>query len=83
VYFANATESGCGQELLFSTRPRSIGLIGFYLGFGLIGSPRIRNELVNTGAFYENADVVVSHHVSSRRPNDLPAFCRELISRLE
>ncbi|MEM6470122.1 MAG: DJ-1/PfpI family protein, partial [Planctomycetota bacterium] len=32
------------------------------------------------GAIYEDKEVVVDrNHVSSRRPDDLPAFCRAII----
>jgi protease I len=52
-----------------------------YRGVRVTGSPGIRDDLVNAGAIYEDAEVVVDgHHVSSRRPDDLPAFCRALIA---
>ena len=52
-----------------------------YRGVRVTGSPGIRDDLINAGAIYEDAEVVVDgHHVSSRRPDDLPAFCRELIA---
>lgn len=51
-----------------------------YRGVRVTGSPGIKDDLVNAGAIYEDAEVVVDgHHLSSRRPDDLPAFCRELI----
>lgn len=53
---------------------------GVYRGVRVTGSPGIKDDLVNAGASYEDAAVVVDkHHVSSRRPDDLPDFCRELI----
>lgn len=53
---------------------------GVLRGVRVTGSPGIKDDLVNAGATYEDADVVVDrHHVSSRRPDDLPAFCRALI----
>ena len=53
---------------------------GIYKGVRVTGSPGIKDDLVNAGAVYEDAEVVVDrHHVSSRRPDDLPAFCRALI----
>ncbi len=56
---------------------------GVYNGVRVTGSPGIRDDLVNAGAIYEDSDVVVDrHHVSSRRPDDLPAFCRALIALL-
>ena len=54
---------------------------GVYRGVRVTGSPGIRDDLVNAGAHYEDAEVVVDgHHVTSRRPDDLPAFCRALIA---
>lgn len=56
---------------------------GVYKGVRVTGSPGIKDDLVNAGAIYEDAEVVVDrHHVSSRRPDDLPAFCRALIEML-
>lgn len=54
---------------------------GVYRGVRVTGSPGIKDDLVNAGAIYEDAAVVVDgHHVSSRRPDDLPEFCRALIA---
>ena len=54
---------------------------GIYKGVRVTGSPGIKDDLVNAGAVYEDAEVVIDrHHVSSRRPDDLPAFCRALIA---
>jgi protease I len=56
---------------------------GVYRGVHVTGSPGIRDDLINAGAHYEDAEVVVDgHHVSSRRPDDLPAFCRALLGLL-
>jgi protease I len=53
---------------------------GVYRGVRVTGSPGIKDDLINAGAHYEDAEVVVDgNHVSSRRPDDLPAFCRALI----
>lgn len=53
---------------------------GVYRGVRVTGSPGIKDDLVNAGATYEDAKVVVDgNHVTSRRPDDLPDFCRELI----
>jgi protease I len=42
--------------------------------------PTIADDLVNAGATWEDAEVVVDGNlVSSRRPDDLPAFMRALI----
>ena len=54
---------------------------GVYKGVTVTGSPGIKDDLINAGAVYEDAEVIVDrHHVSSRRPDDLPAFCRALIA---
>lgn len=40
----------------------------------------IKDDVINAGAQYEDAEVVVDGNlVSSRKPEDLPAFCREAI----
>ena len=53
---------------------------GIYRGVTVTGSPGIRDDLVNAGALFEDRSVVVDRHfVSSRRPDDLPDFCREII----
>jgi len=53
---------------------------GVYRGIRVTGSPGIKDDLINAGGLYEDASVVVDrNHVSSRRPDDLPDFCRELI----
>lgn len=54
---------------------------GVYRGIKVTGSPGIKDDLVNAGAAYEDSAVVVDkHHVTSRRPDDLPEFCRALIA---
>ncbi|SMP37730.1 protease I [Neorhodopirellula lusitana] len=54
---------------------------GVYRGVRVTGSPGIKDDLVNAGAIYEDAAVVVDkHHVSSRRPDDLPDFCRQFLA---
>ena len=53
---------------------------GVYRGVRVTGSPGIKDDLINAGGRYEDAAVVVDgNHVTSRRPDDLPDFCRELI----
>ncbi len=52
-----------------------------YRGVRVTGSPGIKDDLVNAGGIYLDQSVVVDrHHVTSRRPEDLPDFCRELIA---
>lgn len=56
---------------------------GVYRGVRVTGSPGIKDDLVNAGATYEDASVVVDgHHISSRRPDDLPDFCRQFLTKL-
>lgn len=51
-----------------------------YRGVRVTGSPGIRDDLINAGAEFEDASVVVDRHfISSRRPDDLPDFCREIL----
>jgi protease I len=53
---------------------------GDYRGVRVTGSLGIKDDLVNVGAIWEDAPVVVDRHfVSSRRPDDLPEFCRAII----
>lgn len=51
-----------------------------YRGVKVTGSPGIRDDLINSGAEFEDQSVVVDRHfISSRRPDDLPDFCREIL----
>jgi protease I len=54
-----------------------------YRGVRVTGSPGIKDDLINAGAIWEDAPVVVDrHHISSRKPDDLPDFCRALIAHV-
>lgn len=56
---------------------------GVYRGVRVTGSPGIKDDLVNAGALWEDAAVVVDRHfVSSRKPDDLPDFCRGILQVL-
>jgi len=56
---------------------------GVYRGVKVTGSPGIKDDLVNAGAEFSDAEVVVDRHfVSSRKPDDLPAFCRAMLQVL-
>ncbi len=56
---------------------------GVYKNIHVTGSPGIKDDLVNAGAIWENASVVVDRHfVSSRKPDDLPDFCISCIKVL-
>jgi protease I len=53
---------------------------GVYRGVRVTGSLGIKDDLVNAGAIWEDAPVVVDRHfVSSRKPDDLPDFCRGIL----
>jgi protease I len=57
---------------------------GVYRGVRVTGSRGIRDDLMNAGAFWEEAAVVVDRHfVSSRMPDDLPEFCRGILQVLK
>ncbi len=56
---------------------------GVYRGVRTTGSPGIKDDLINAGATWEDAAVVVDRHfVSSRKPDDLPEFCRGILAVL-
>jgi protease I len=56
---------------------------GVYKGVRVTGSPGIKDDCVNAGAIWEDAEVVIDRHfVSSRKPDDLPAFCKGIIDVL-
>lgn len=51
-----------------------------YGGVRVTGSPGIKDDLINAGAIWEDAPVVIDRHfVSSRKPDDLPDFCRGIL----
>ncbi|MFN3189843.1 MAG: type 1 glutamine amidotransferase domain-containing protein [Aureliella sp.] len=54
-----------------------------YDGVRVTGSPGIKDDLINAGGIYEDAAVVVDRNsISSRRPDDLPDFCRAIIEMM-
>lgn len=49
-------------------------------GRQVTGAPSIKDDLINAGARYEDAEVLSDNGiVTSRKPADLPAFCREVL----
>lgn len=53
---------------------------GVYRGVRVTGSPGIKDDLTNAGAVWEDAAVVVDRNfISSRKPDDLPDFCRAIV----
>ena len=56
---------------------------GVYRGVRVTGSLGIKDDLMNAGAIWEDAPVVVDRHfVSSRKPADLPAFMAAIVEFL-
>ena len=56
---------------------------GVYKDVRVTGSPGIKDDLINAGAIWVDEPVVVDRHfVSSRKPDDLPEFCRGILSAL-
>jgi protease I len=54
---------------------------GVYRGVRVTGSPGIKDDLVNAGAIWEDASVVVDRQfISSRKPDDLPDFLRAILT---
>ncbi len=54
-----------------------------YRGVRVTGSPGIKDDLINAGGLFEDSPVTVDgHFVSSRRPDDLPAFCQGILEVL-
>ncbi len=57
---------------------------GVYRGVRVTGSLGIKDDLVNAGALFEDQAAVTDRHfVSSRKPDDLPAFMREVLGVLK
>ena len=60
---------------------------GVVNGRRLTSWPSLRTDYRNAGADWVDEEVVVDHGtfplITSRKPDDLPAFCRELIEMLE
>jgi protease I len=57
---------------------------GVYRDVRVTGSLGIKDDLVNAGAIWEDSAVVVDRHfVSSRKPDDLPEFCRGILEVLQ
>jgi protease I len=56
---------------------------GVYKGVRVTGSPGIKDDLVNAGAIWTDAPVVIDRYfVSSRKPDDLPDFCAGIMEVL-
>jgi len=56
---------------------------GIMKGFKCTSTPGIKDDLINAGAEWVNEAVVVDRNmISSRKPDDLPEFCRAIIKML-
>lgn len=56
---------------------------GVYKGVQVTGSPGIKDDLINAGAHWNDAPVIVDRNfVSSRKPDDLPDFCAAILTLL-
>jgi protease I len=56
---------------------------GILKGKRVTGVSAIRDDLVNAGATYVDAEMVRDGNlITSRKPDDLPAFCREIVNVL-
>lgn len=57
---------------------------GVYRGVRVTGSLGIKDDLVNAGAVFEDSPAVVDRNfVSSRKPDDLPAFMQAVLTILD
>jgi len=57
---------------------------GIMKGFKSTSTPGIKDDLINAGAIWIDESFVVDRNmISSRRPDDLPDFCRAIISYLQ
>ncbi|MDX1962233.1 MAG: type 1 glutamine amidotransferase domain-containing protein [Pirellulales bacterium] len=53
---------------------------GVYRGVRVTGSLGIKDDLINAGAIWQDAPVVIDRNfVSSRKPDDLPQFCQGIL----
>jgi len=53
-------------------------------GRRVTGAQSIKDDLINAGGLFEDAEVVVDGTIiTSRKPADLPAFCREILRLLQ
>ena len=52
-------------------------------GFTMTSTPGIKDDLINAGAVWVDQEVVVDRNqITARRPDDLPAFAREIVEYL-
>lgn len=57
---------------------------GIVHGKKMTSWPSLKTDLINAGAEWVDQEVVTDHGlVTSRKPNDLPAFCRKMIEEFQ
>jgi len=57
---------------------------GVVKGYRYTSTPGIKDDMINAGAIWVDEPVVIDrHHVSSRRPPDLPDFCKGILQVLK
>ena len=57
---------------------------GILKGKKVTGFYAIKDDLINAGAQFIDQEVVVDGNlITSRKPDDLPAFCREIVKKLK
>lgn len=53
---------------------------GILRGYRCTSTPGIKDDMVNAGGLWEDRPLVIDRHqVSSRRPDDLPEFCKGIL----
>jgi protease I len=64
--------------------PWVLASAGIVRGKRLTCTPAIKDDMINAGAHYSDEKVIVDGSlVTSRNPNDLPAFCNEILKLLK
>jgi protease I len=63
--------------------PWMLASAGLLKGRRATAFPSIRDDMVNAGAQWKDCEVVAEERIiTSRKPDDLPAFCRTLLATL-
>ncbi|MBI4019128.1 MAG: type 1 glutamine amidotransferase [Candidatus Aenigmarchaeota archaeon] len=64
--------------------PQVLISAGILKGRKVTCAPAIKDDVINAGAAYTDESVVVDNNlITSRKPADLPDFCREIVRYLE
>lgn len=72
-----------GKLVAFIGRPRSIAAEEVLKGHTVTSYPTLQSEIERAGAkWIDEAVVVDGNLISSRQPEDLPEFCRQIIGTL-